>query len=33
MFELWHRNYLENFSAGEDSIPAEPVAAVGGDPS
>jgi asparagine synthase (glutamine-hydrolysing) len=33
MFELWHRNYLENFSAGEDSIPAEPVAAVGGEPS
>jgi len=33
MFELWHRNYLESFSSGETSIPAEPVAAVGGDPS
>lgn len=33
MFELWHRNYLENLSAGENSNPAEPVAAVGGESS
>jgi asparagine synthase (glutamine-hydrolysing) len=33
MFELWHRNFLETFSSREISMPAEPVAAVGGESS